>query len=281
MGFSLKSIFKPATAALGLVGGLLGGDDDGGDPIARPSYYTDPDYAETQKALKGLGLGLLDGKIPDYYKSIGETGGKEFEDMLGLTTRDITKSAAEASAAGGRARGGSLPAITAGAVADAAVKARYDDYNRSLAGKQDLLNLGVSTTTGVRSAGQTEGQLRNNFNWKDYQAQVDERAYQDAKQAQEDAALGEMIGTIASIGLGAATGGMSFGLQGALAGAGDALTGGGTNFLGSLSKNPADIMSGVGSVGRINPSEFKVSSMKTQYDSFSPSDEAIFASMRK
>lgn len=281
MGFSLKSISKPVSAAVGLVGGLFGGDDGGGDPISRPSYYSDPDYTETQKALKDLGLGLLSGNVPDYYKPIGETGSAEFENMLGLTTRDITKSAAEASAAGGRARGGSLPAITAGAVADAAVKARYEDYNRSLAGKQDLLNLGVSTTTGVRSAGQTEGQLRNNFNWKDYQAQVDERNYQDMKKAQEDAALGEMIGTIASIGLGAATGGMSFGLQGALAGAGDALTGGGTNFLGMLSKNPAQAAGGVSALGSIDPSDFKVSSVTKQYDNFSPEDEAIFASMRR
>ena len=210
MGF-----FKKWLGSGGLAGMLLGGDDDGGNPIDRPKYYEDKDYRESQDALKGLGLGLLDGKIPDYYKSIGETGGKEFEDMLGLTTRDITKSAAEASAAGGRARGGSLPAITAGAVADAATKARYSDYNRALAGKQDLLNLGVSTTTGVRGAGQQEGALRNNFNWKDYSAQVNERAYQDMKEAQEDAALGEMIGTIATVGLGVATGGASFGMQGA------------------------------------------------------------------
>lgn len=238
---------------MGLFSGIakLFGGGDGGDSITRPKYYEDADYRETQNALKGLGLGLLKGEVPDYYKAIGETGSQEFENMLGLTTRDIMKSTAEASAAGGRARGGSLPAITAGAVADTAMKSRYSDYNRALAGKQDLLNLGVSTTTGVRGAGQTEGQLRNNFNWKDYQAQVDERNYQDMKQAQEDAALGEMIGTIASIGLGAATGGMSFGMQGALAGAGDALSGGGTNFLGMLSKNPKQQMAGVSSLGSI------------------------------
>lgn len=251
MGFKIGNILKKAVDPLGITDALFGGDDGGGESIDRPTYYEDKDYRETQDALKGLGLGLLEGKVPDYYKSIGETGGKEFEDMLGLTTRDINKSAMEASAASGRARGGNLPAVTAGAISDAALKARYSDYNRALAGKQDLLNLGVSTTTGVRGAGQTEGQLRNNFNWKDYQAQVDERAYQDMKKAQEDAALGEMIGTIASIGLGAATGGMSFGLQGALAGAGDALSGGGTNFLGMLNKNPAQAAAGVSSLGSI------------------------------
>lgn len=252
MGFKIGNILKKAVDPFGITDSLFGGGDGGGDPIARPSYYSDPSYVETQKALKDLGLGLLDGKIPDYYKSIGETGGQEFEDMLGLTTRDITKSAMETSAASGRARGGNLPAVTAGSIADAALKARYSDYNRALAGKQDLLNLGVSTTTGVRGAGQVEGQLRNKFNWQDYDAQVQERAYQDMKEAQEDAALGEMIGTIASIGLGAATGGMSFGLQGAMAGAGDALTGGGTNFLGMLNKNPKMASAGMSSLGAID-----------------------------
>jgi hypothetical protein len=232
--------------------------DDGEDSsIARPKYYTDPIYTETQGALKDMGLGLMKGEVPDYYKSIGETGGKEFEDMLSLTTRDITKSAAEASAASGRSRGGSLPAITAGAVADAATKARYSDYNRALAGKQGLLTTGIATTQGVRGSAQSEQGNQNTFNWKDYQAQVDERAYQDAKKAQEDAALGEMIGTIASVGLGMATGGMSFGLQGAMAGGLDAFTGGGTNFLGGLNKNPAKSMAGVSSIGSISDDMFK------------------------
>lgn len=235
---------------------LFGGGGGGSDPIDRPKYYEDPDYRETQNALKGFGLGLMKGEVPDYYKAIGQTGSQEFENMLGMTTRDITRSAAEASAAGGRARGGSLPAITAGAVADTAINARYQDYNRSLAGKMDLLNLGVNTTTGVRNTGQLEGARRNDFNWKDYTAQVNERAYQDAKEAEEDAALGDMIGTIASVGLGAATGGMSFGLQGALAGAGDALSGGGTNFLGMMSKNPKKAMAGVSSMGSISDDLF-------------------------
>lgn len=256
MGFNIGNIFKKAVDPLGITDSLFGGGGGDESSITRPKYVEDADYRETQDALKGLGLGLLKGEVPDYYKPIGETGSKEFTNMLNLSTADIQRSAAEASAASGRARGGSLPAITAGAVADAAVKARYSDYNRALAGKQDLLNLGVTTTTGVRSAGQAEGAARNKFNWTDYQAQVNERAYQDAKEAAEDAALGEMIGTIASIGLGAATGGMSFGMQGALAGAGDALTGGGTNFLGMLSKNPKQAAAGVSSMGSISDDLF-------------------------
>lgn len=230
---------------MGFFSSLFGGGDS--DPIERPKYVTDPNYSESQTALKGLGLGLLKGEIPDYYSSIGQTGGKEFEDMLSLTTRDIHKSAAESMAKSGRARGGALPAVTAQSVADTALKARYQDYNRSLTGKEDLLKLGIGVTEGVRGAGQTEGARTNDFNWKDYNAQVAERAYQD----QQDSALGEMIGTIASVGLGAATGGMSLGLKGAVAGATDSLTGGGTSFFDSLLKNPIQKASGTSSLGAI------------------------------
>lgn len=248
MGFNLgKSILG------GLSFGLLGNDNNT-ESIDRPKFYEDPDYRKSQDALSSLGLGLLKGEVPDYYSSIGQTGGKEFEDMLGLTTRDIQKSTAEALASTGRARGGALAAMTAQSVADAAIKARYQDYNRALTGKEDLLKLGIGVSEGVRSAGQTQGGNVNEFNWKDYQAQVDERAYQDAKQAAEDEALGNMIGTIASVGLGVATGGMSLGLQGAMAGGLDAFTGGGTNFLGALNKNPRQSAAGVSSLGSIGDS---------------------------
>ncbi len=124
-------------------------------------YTEDPDYTETQAGLKKLGLGLLDGNVPDYYKSIGEAGGKEFEDMLGLTTRDIKTAVAESSAASGRARGGNLAAASAGAVADTALKARYEDYNRALSGKESLLNKGISVTEGVRDSAFGEQTQRN------------------------------------------------------------------------------------------------------------------------
>lgn len=242
MGFMDK--FKKYTGA-GLLLDVLDGDDP--ESIARPEYYTDPIYTESQGALKDLGLGLMKGDVPDYYKAIGETGSDEFENMLDLTKRDISNSVMEANAASGRARGGNLPAQTAGAISDAAIKARYGDYERSLAGKQYLLNTGINTTTGVRGSAQAEQGARNAFNWNDYNAQIQERAYKD----QQDAALGKMIGTIASIGLGVATGGASFGVQGAMAGGLSALTGG-SDMSWLLNKNPKQQAAGVGSLGSID-----------------------------
>lgn len=244
MGFKLKSLIDP----FNLTGIHKGKGPDG---IKQPEYYTDPDYRETQDYLKKFGMGILDGNINDYYKPIGEMGGSQFESMLGLTTRDIHKNALEAGAKSGRARGGSLQASTAGAIADAAVKARYSDYGRALEGRRSLLNTGLDVTTGVRSAGQLEGARRNDFNWKDYDAKLTERNYQEQLRKERDEALGKMIGTIASVGLGVATGGMSFGLQGAMAGGLDAFTGGGTNFLGNLTKNKQSV-AGVSSLGGID-----------------------------
>lgn len=257
MGWSLKNLIDPTGLIVGGglsgdSGGLFGGGAGGGsDSIVRPKYYTDPAYTETQGALKDFGLGILKGEVPDYYKAIGETGSKEFEDMLGLQMRDVKTKTAEGLAAKGMARGGNIDAITAGALADTAIGARYSDYSRALAGKERLLGTGITTTQGVRSAAQQEGGNQNAFNWKDYNAQVEERAYQQALKDKEDAALGELIGTIASVGLGMATGGASFGLQGAMAGGMSALTGG-SDMSWLLNKNPKQAMAGVGSLGSID-----------------------------
>ncbi len=204
--------------------------------IERPKFYEDPTFKASQEKLKGFGFGLLEGDVPDYYKSIGETGGAEFEGMLGLTKRDIQQSTAESLAKGGRARGGQLAASTARAVSDASLKARYADYNRALAGKSSLLQTGVGVTEGVRGAASGEQQQRNLFSGQDYARQVAERSYQYQRKVEEDAALGKMIGTIASVGLGVATGGASLPFTSAIQAASGAFTGGGASTLSNLGR---------------------------------------------
>lgn len=215
MGFSLGSLF---------------GSDY--EELTRPKYYEDSDYRYAQDYLKSYGTNILEGNMNGFYSSLGQSGGQQFEDVLGLGIRDTMKSTEEALAKSGRARGGQLPAATAKAVSDMSIKARYDDYVRAQGEKSNLLTTGLNIMSGVRGAGQNEGVNRNDFAWKDYNAQEDELM----RKAEADSQLGEMIGMIASIGMGAATGGMSFGLQGALAGGTDALTGGGTDFLSELGR---------------------------------------------
>jgi hypothetical protein len=227
-------------------------EESGVESIKMPEYYEDPDYRETQDYLKKYGMDIMSGQIPDYYKPIGETGSKEFEDMLGLTTRDIQKSASEAMALQGRGRGGALPAVTASAIADASTKARYGDYTRSLEGKGFLFNQGRGITEGVRGAGQTEGARKNQFNLSIVDKQMEQQSYLDKYEAQQDAELGDLIGTIASAGIGAYTGGLSGVAGGVLAGAGDALFG--TDFINTLLKSSTGkkASSGVSDLGSID-----------------------------
>ena len=236
MGF-LKNLTKSgAFGGMPAALGWLSGDEEEPQEIPRPEYFEDKDYRITQDFLRDYGMGILKGDIPDYYKPIGEAGGKEFEDMLALTKQGITQSTAEAMAKGARARGGGLAAATAPAIAGAETKARYADYERSLVGKQNLMRTGVGVTEGVRRAGQVEGGNVNRFNWQDYQAQVGERRYQDMVVAEQDAQMGEMIGTIASVGVGGAVGFMTGGPVGAAIGAGSALAGQDLSFLSKLGK---------------------------------------------
>ena len=121
------------------------------------------DYKEIQGVQKDLGLGLLKGDVPDYFSAIGETGSREFEDMLALKNRDISQSVSESQAKGGIIRGGQHAAATAKAVGDSSVEARYDDYQRSLGGKEYLLNTGIGLTDQVASNAYTDARNRQDF----------------------------------------------------------------------------------------------------------------------
>ena len=112
-----------------------------------PEFKEDPDYRETQDFLKSLGIDILNGEIPDYYKAIGETGGSEFDNYLNQITGDIKQSALETAAATGRG-GGMVTDITNEAVSKATTQARYADYERAMQGKQTLLNTGIGITFG-------------------------------------------------------------------------------------------------------------------------------------
>ncbi len=60
-----------------------------------PDFTQDPFFAKSQEALFPFGASILEGNIPDYFKDIGEFGGEAFEDILGLTQRDVSKSILE------------------------------------------------------------------------------------------------------------------------------------------------------------------------------------------
>nr|NQU92750.1 hypothetical protein [Bacteroidota bacterium] len=162
---------------------LFGGDDEESNlaGFKLPDYFEDPTFQKTHKFMGDFGMDILGGNIPDYYKAIGESGGKEFEDMLNLQKRDITQGITETAALTGRGRGGGVSAQVGEAVGEASTKARYADFLRSLGGKQFFFQQGRGITEGARGAGQNQENARNTFGMNrsgldlDFRGQLDQQ----------------------------------------------------------------------------------------------------------
>ena len=183
--------------------------------ISIPGYFNDPYVAKTQKDLYGFGTDLLAGNPNSYFKPIGEFGGQELEDVIGMGTRDITQSAAEDAARRGSRGGGSA---VARAVADYTKGLRYADFQRALEGRKFFMNTGLETIGGVRNAGITSEANRNAFNLDSTRLEIQQDQFEQEQAAKKKAARDAMYAKIlsSSIGIGLApfTGGASLGLAG-------------------------------------------------------------------
>ncbi len=226
-----------------------------------PDYYEDPYYTDTQKFLSGYGKDILGGTLPEFYKSLGSPGSKEFEDILRLSNRDIEQSAAEAAAKSGRGRGGFLPSLTAQTVADNTSKLRFSDYLNANEEKKFLMQEGRGITEGVRGAGFENQKFRNTFNLDVYDRNVNSTLFDINRADQAAAQKGQLMSNLFKIGTGAIVGGMTGGPVGALVGAAGGL--GSMAQSGALDKifgmggggNKTDTLSsatpGVSSLGKI------------------------------
>lgn len=130
--------------------------------IALPEFQLDPYYGKTQEMLFPFYSDILAGKPSEYFAPIGEYGGKEFEDVLGMTTRDITQRGLETGARL-KMRGPRLGAGIARAVGDISKQLRYEDYSRAMEGRKGLLTTGLTGMEGVRGAGLNLTGMRSQF----------------------------------------------------------------------------------------------------------------------
>lgn len=150
-------------AAAGLVGGFLskkgGGGGYGG--LNLPPYEEDPLYQETQDILYGTGADILEGKPPEYFAPIGEIGGETFEDLLRLTTRDVTKGVEESLAKRGIGRGGIGTAAIAKRTGDISTQMRWADLMRALEGRKWMFGAGTDILSGVRSGALSRESLKS------------------------------------------------------------------------------------------------------------------------
>lgn len=191
-----------------------------------PDFQEDPDYRETQDYLKTLGIDILGGNIPDYYKGIGEAGGSEFENYLNSVIGDVKQTSLETAAAMGRG-GGAAMEIANEAVGPISSQARYTDFLRALEGKQWLFEQGKDITEGVRTSGQNQQNMVNTYGLNKANTEIGLGKYLDEYNINAENALGQaqsgMLTSLLTTGAGIATGNpglIASGVTGGLTGVG-------------------------------------------------------------
>ena len=165
-----------------------------------PAYYEDPYYTQSQGQLFPFYSDLLAGKPNSYYAPIGEWGGKELEDLIGLSTRDITNSVSSDLAGKNMSRSGLAAEAIGSKVGDLSTKLRWDDYTRALTGRMNLLNIGSTGMGNVRSAAITNQANKNSYNLGSGQLQLGIQQNEQKQSDSEAAMWGEILGSGVSAG---------------------------------------------------------------------------------
>ncbi len=134
------------------------------DPGRVPEWWEDPYYKSSQEKLSSFGGGLLEGKLPDFYSSLGKTKSPEFNDMLRLINRDTAAAINENMVRRNISRGGVGANLLATTMADTNTKMRWQDLLNANQEKMGLMNTGVNTLSGVRGAALDMTGQKNQFN---------------------------------------------------------------------------------------------------------------------
>lgn len=167
--------------------------------IPLPKFVTDPLYTSSQGELDKLGTGLINGDIPDYYKSIGDFNSPQFQAMLNSVKGQVMQGSQEASAINGTGRSGVAVTASNNSLNSILPQLSYQDYTRALAGRGALLDTGINTEAGVRSSAQTQGLNESNFNQQLWEDQMKQAGMIDAYKKDASAAEGAFYGNIGSL----------------------------------------------------------------------------------
>lgn len=167
--------------------------------IALPKEVTDPLYTSSQSELNTLGSGLLEGNIPDYYKSIGDFNSPQFQAMINSVKGQIMQGSQEASAINGTGRSGVAITASNNALSSILPQLTYQDFLRAVQGRGALLDTGLNVESGVRNSAQNQQQFDTNFNQTLYQDQIKQAGLIDDYKKQEAQAQGAFYGNIATL----------------------------------------------------------------------------------
>lgn len=169
-----------------------------------PDWFEDPLYQKTQSRLEPFGSNLLEGKLPDFYSSLGKTGTPEFENILSLINRDTSTAINENLVRRNISRGGIGANVLATTMADVGKKLRWEDFLRGQDEKKWLMGQGLETLSGVRSSALDITGQKNQFNISRSGLALQMQQFNAQQAAQEKAAKNKMWSDIISSGIGAA-----------------------------------------------------------------------------
>ena len=179
-------------------GGAFDGEEEAG--VASPTWKPDPYVQKTQDFAFPYYTSMLEGKPNEYYGAIGAYGGQELQDVINMGSRDITNAVEANLASSGMARSGLAAESIGSKVGDFSTKLRWEDFNRAMTGRLNLLNVGSQGMSGVRSAALSNQGQMNEFNLG--AAGIDLKKY--GLTQEQDAADAAMWGDILGSGVSAA-----------------------------------------------------------------------------
>ena len=168
-----------------------------------PEFATDKYYQPSQDLSFGMGSDILKGKLPEWMEGLGETGSKQFKDMLAMVNRD-TATAVNENLVRRNIKGGVGLSSIAKATADAGTKLSWADYQKASGEKMDLMGKGLETVSGVRSAGLTYGGQQNQFSLSKAQLEMKQEEQEYAREQAKKDSKNALWGKIISAGIGAA-----------------------------------------------------------------------------
>jgi len=185
------------SAVLGAVGTATGGF--GSQKKAKmpdlPPFYEDPLYQKEQDYLDLFGTNMLKGELPDFYSSLGKTNSPEFQDLLKMTNRDTINSVNENLVRRGISRSGVGLSTVAKQVADTGTTLRWQDYLKASTEKGNLLNTGLNTLSGVRTAAQNQQAQKNQYAAAKAGMSIQIQQMENQQDAANEEALSSVIGS--------------------------------------------------------------------------------------
>lgn len=219
--------------------------------IALPKNVTDPLYTSSQAQLDKLGTNLLSGTpLPGMYSDLGVANSPAFQEMLNGVKGQTMQSAQEVAAINGTGRSGTAITASNQALNGIIPQLTYQDFLNSQNQQYNLLGLGTSVESGVRSSAQNQQQFDTNFNQNLFNDQFQQASYNNTFNANAAKEKGQAIGSLIQGGIDVAAAPFTGGLS--LAGIPGLMGGGGVGGTGtpSTGQNLSSIISALGSFGK-------------------------------